>query len=148
MNYEVETDLPVEVGVVLPFINDLTKYPLWMGLVHDVAPADADGGHQVELRGKVGPFARSKRLRMVRVAESDPLHIRFERQERDGRGHGQWVLQAVVRAIDEGVSPMTRLSITLQYEGRLWSAVVERVLADEIERSKARLRDLVKVTER
>lgn len=143
MNFEVETELPVEVGVVLPFINDLAKYPLWMGLVHDVSPVDDEGGQQVELRGKFGPFARSKRLRMVRVADSDPLRVRFERRERDGRGHGRWVLMANVQAVHSGVSPHTRLSITLQYEGRLWSTVVERALADEVERSKARLLDLV-----
>lgn len=143
MNYEVETDLPVAVEVVLPFVEDLSKYPLWMGLVHEVAPVDAEGGHQVELRGKIGPFARSKRLRMVRVMESDPLRIHFERRERDGRQHGRWVLMAHLQEGAGGDSPRTRLSMTLHYEGRLWSPVVERVLADEIERSKARLRDLV-----
>lgn len=143
MNYEVETDLPVGVGAVLPFVDDLSKYQLWMGLVHDVSPIDADGGHQVELRGKIGPFARSKRLRMVRVAESDPLRVRFERRERDGRQHGRWVLTAHLREVGEDDSPLTRLSVILHYEGRLWSPVVERVLVDEIERSKIRLRDLV-----
>ncbi len=143
MNYEVETDLPVGVHVVLPFIEDLTKYPLWMGLVHNVGPVDDGGGYQVELRGKIGPFARSKRLRMVRVKQAHPLTIRFERQGGDSRGHGRWVLQAVVQALVEGAAPMTHLAITLHYEGRLWSPVVERVLADEIERSKARLRELV-----
>ena len=148
MKYEVDIDLPVPAGAVLPYIEDLMKYPQWMGLVHAVGPADAGGGHQVELRGKIGPFARSKRLRMIRVEQPDPHHIRFERHETDGRSHGQWVLQAV---LDSGVttsgvaSPQsgTRLFITLNYEGSLWTSVVERVLADEIERSKSRLRDLL-----
>jgi hypothetical protein len=148
MKYEVEIDLPVEVGAVLPYIEDLMKYPLWMGLVHAVGPADDGGGHQVELRGKIGPFARSKRLRMIRVEQPDPLHIRFERHETDGRSHGQWVLEANLSSgiMSSGMtSPQsgTRLFITLNYEGSLWSSVVERVLADEVERSKSRLRDLL-----
>ena len=158
MKYDVEIDLPVAVGAVLPYIEDLTKYPLWMGLVHAVGPADDGGGHQVELRGKIGPFARSKRLRMIRVEQPDPHHIRFERHETDGRSHGQWVLQATLssNSTDSDIansdisnsdimSPQsgTRLFITLNYEGSLWSSVVERVLADEIERSKSRLRDLL-----
>ena len=80
---------------------------------------------------------------MVRVDDGNPLHIRFERQERDGREHGRWVLQAVIRDLATRDTSMTHLSITLHYEGRLWSAVVERVLADEIDRSKDRLRNLV-----
>jgi hypothetical protein len=143
MNYEVETDLPVDIGAVLPYIQDLTKYPLWMGLVHAVAPLDDDGGHEVELRGKIGPFARSKRLRMVAVAQASPHRVRFERSEHDGRDHARWILQATMSAVGTDPSPVTRVSITLLYEGRLWSPVVERVLADEIERSKARLLELV-----
>lgn len=153
MKYEVEIDLPVAVGAVLPYIEDLTKYPLWMGLVHSVGSADDGGGHQVELRGKIGPFARSKRLRMIYVEQPDPHHIRFERHETDGRSHGQWVLQATLSSEitnsdisnSDVMSPQsgTRLFIALNYEGSLWSSVVERVLADEIERSKSRLRDLL-----
>jgi hypothetical protein len=143
MKYEVETDLPVDIGAVLPYIQDLAKYPQWMGLVHAVTPLDEDGGRQVELRGKIGPFARSKRLRMVAVVEADPHRVRFERSENDGRDHARWVLQAAVADVSADSTPVTRVSITLLYEGRLWSPVVERVLADEIERSKSRLRDLV-----
>ena len=150
MIHEVEFELPVRAVDVEPFLSDLSRYPEWMGLVHHVGPQDDRGGRIVELRGKIGPFARSKRLRMVRV--DDPTGIRFERQELDGGDHGQWVLHVAIAELAEAgttvASPAaitTRLSIRLLYEGRLWSSVVERVLADEIEQSKDRLRDLLGV---
>jgi hypothetical protein len=37
----------------------------------------------------------------------------------------------------------TELRVELRYGGRLWSAVIERVLRDEVERSKAKLTALV-----
>lgn len=141
MNLTVEMDLPVPVTAVEPFIGDLTAYPRWMGLVHAVSPADVHGGHRVELRGKLGPFARSKMLRMVRV--EDPDFIRFERCELDGRNHGRWDLRASLTPIESDGEPLTHLSITLRYEGRLWSAVVEKILSEEIERAKERLSTLV-----
>lgn len=141
MILEAEMDLPVAPAAVEPFISDLASYPQWMGLVHAVSPADDRGGHRVELRGKIGPLARSKMLRMVKV--DDPGRIRFERCELDGRDHGRWELQAVLTPTGTALEPRTRLSITLLYEGRLWSAVVEKILTEEIERAKGRLAMLV-----
>lgn len=141
MILDVEMDLSAPATAVEPFISDLTSYPRWMGLVHAVSPADESGGHRVELRGKLGPFARSKMLRMVRV--EDPAGIRFERRELDGRTHGRWELRASLTPVGRDLEPVTRLSITLRYEGRLWSAVVEKLLSDEIEHSKERLSTLV-----
>lgn len=141
MILEVEMDLPAPVAVVEPFISGLPSYPQWIDLVHSVSPADAAGGHRVELRGHVGPFARSKILRMIRV--EDPACIRFERRELDGRKHGRWELQATMTPIGTQIEPVTHLSISLRYEGRLWSAVVEKILSDEIEHAKERLSTLV-----
>lgn len=141
MILEVEMDLPAPETVVERFISDLSSYPQWMGLVHAVSPADELGGHRVELRGKLGPFARSKMLRMVRV--EDPACIRFERRELDGRTHGRWELRASLTPAGRHLEPVTHLTIALRYEGRLWSAVVERILSDEIEHAKERLSTLV-----
>lgn len=141
MILEVEMDLPVPETAVEPYISNLMAYPQWMGLVHAVSPADEAGGHRVELRGKVGPFARSKMLRMVRV--DDPTCIRFERRELDGRSHGRWELRATLTPIGTHLEPVTHLSISLRYEGRLWSAVVEKILSEEIEHAKERLSTLV-----
>jgi len=125
---------------VVPFVNDLGRYPSWMGLVHAATPESGanEPAWSVELRAKVGPFARSKRLRMVRTVEESPTHVRFERRESDTSSHGIWVLDARL----DGTTT-THLTVRLQYEGRLWSSVIERVLRDEAERSKERLLALV-----
>lgn len=138
---EVEMDLPAPVPVVEAFVGDLATYPQWMGLVHTVSDVDEYGGWRVELRGKIGPLARSKMLRMVRV--DDAHEIRFERQELDGRPHGRWELQARLSRVGTDEESSTHLTITLSYEGRLWSVVVERILSEEIDRAKSRLADLV-----
>ena len=78
----------------------------------------------------MGPFARAKRLRMVRTVHEPPSHVRFERME-----HAAWILDAAVDLIPDG----SRLSMRLRYGGRLWVPVLDRVLSDEIERSRPRL---------
>ena len=138
MDIRVDVNLPCSAKELWPFIDDLAQYPSWMGLVHTVVP-EGEGVWQVELRGKIGPFARSKRLRMIQVETSEPHHIRFERQENDGRSHSDWVLDAQVTEVGSA----STLNMTLHYGGRLFSNVVERALHDEIEASKQRLRNLV-----
>ena len=138
MDIRVDVNLPCSAKELLPFIDDLAQYPSWMGLVHTVVP-EGEGVWQVELRGKIGPFARSKRLRLIQVETSEPHHIRFERQENDGRSHSDWVLDAQVTEVGSA----STLNMTLRYSGRLFSSVVERALHDEIEASKQRLRELV-----
>lgn len=140
MDLVIDLELPRPPVEVVPFVNDLGGYPRWMGLVHTVTPeaGAVEPAWSVELRAKVGPFARSKRLRMVRTIDDSPTHVRFERRERDTNSHGTWILDARL----DGTTT-TRLTVRLQYEGRLWSSVVERVLRDEVERSKERLLALV-----
>jgi hypothetical protein len=138
VDIRVDVNLPCSAKELLPFIDDLAQYPSWMGLVHTVVP-EGEGVWQVELRGKIGPFARSKRLRMIQVETSEPHHIRFERQENDGRSHSDWVLDAQVTEVGSA----STLNMTLRYSGRLFSSVVEGALHDEIEASKQRLRELV-----
>ena len=56
-------------SAVVAHVAELDAYPKWMSLVHSatrVANAN-EPTWDVELRAKVGPFARSKRLRMVRT---------------------------------------------------------------------------------
>ena len=115
MDIRVDVELPCSAAKILPFIDDLAQYPAWMGLVHAVVP-EGDDVWQVELRGKIGPFARSKRLRMIQVETSEPHHIRFERQENDGRSHSDWVLDAQVTE----VGSTSTLNMTLHYGGRLF----------------------------
>ena len=143
MDIRVDVDLSCSPGDLLPLVNDLTKYPSWMGLVHSAVADSNDESWIVELRGKIGPFARSKRLRMVRVALPDNGHYRFERNEGTGRSHSDWVLESIVTQKDPSAN-ITSLAMTLHYSGRLFTGVVERLLQDEIEASKKRLAELVK----
>jgi hypothetical protein len=63
--------------------------------------------------------------------------VRFERRESDGRRHSPWVLEAAVAAVAGG----SRLTMRLHYGGSLFDRVLERLLTDEIERSRQRLLD-------
>jgi hypothetical protein len=139
---ELEADCPPE--ALFAWVDDLGRYPDWLDIVPR-AEADADAvdppAWKVDLRGRLGPLARSKRLRMVRARHEPPSFVVFEREERDGKAHATWVLRAEVAALDAGADggPRSRLTMHLHYGGGLWGPVLERVLRDEIERSRPRL---------
>ena len=124
-------------------VATLDRYPAWMRLVHRVEELEADAGRpawRVQLRARVGPFARSKQLRMVRTAYEPCRYVRFERIQGDDREHAAWILTAAVKDVGDGASLVTELS----YSGNLWgSGVLQRVLDDEIHRGKLALRGLV-----
>lgn len=127
------------------------------------APDDPAGAPAwtVELQAQVGPFARSKRLRMVRTvhlpADGPPQHpelgrrataqvARFERIEVDGRSHAAWTLEAKVVALGDEADT-ARLTMTLAYGGRLWTgAVLQRVLDDEVTHGSQTLLELARAS--
>src|SRR5262249_20619156 len=82
------------------------------------------------------------RLRMERTTRDAPKQVVFERRERDGRSHSVWVLRASIDELDGGAA--SRLTMHLHYGGALWGPVLERLLGDEIERSKPRLLALLR----
>lgn len=141
---------------VRPWIASLDRYPSWLSIVakaEPLAPVGPEGedlgvversddrpteAWAVELRAKVGPLSRSKRLRMVRSID-ELLHLRFERAELDGRSHAVWTLDAELRPRGSG----TELVMVLHYGGGFGGGLVERLLADEIEASRSRLRALL-----
>jgi hypothetical protein len=152
--------LPCTPAVLSPWIEDLAAYPRWMALVHRAVALGGDPpGWSVDLRARLGPLARSKRLRMVRTVHEPLRRVRFERAELDGREHGRWVLAAEFVAVEPGTGEpaaehgavgrdagggATNLVVSLRYEGGLWTAgLLDRALADEIERAKVRLAALV-----
>ncbi len=140
MDVRASLDANCDASRLFDLVADLASYPQWMDLVHRAEPL-GNNAWEVELRAKVGPFARSKRLRMVRtVAEPNSL-VRFERVEVDGRQHAPWVLTARI----ESVGSQCTLTMHLHYGGALFTGgVLERVLADKIENGRARLVELVK----
>ncbi|NLA34274.1 MAG: SRPBCC family protein [Actinobacteria bacterium] len=135
-----KTDLAAD--VLYPVLADLGTYPEWSGIVSRAVAVpstlDADGhgaAWSIDLRGQVGPLRRSKRLRMERTESSEGRYVRFDRAEQDGRTHSAWVLTADLHAVGAG----TELTMRLHYGGSLWVPMLDRILRDEIERSRPRL---------
>jgi carbon monoxide dehydrogenase subunit G len=137
--------VPVTIDRVVPHLVDLSGYPQWMPMIHSIARDDDEGetAWSVELRAKVGPFARSKRLRMVRTVNeqsTDAASLVFERKERGGTSHSVWRMGVNVKSLGES----TDVSIDLEYGGALWTAgVLDRVLAGNIDAGKERFVRLV-----
>jgi len=164
MQIERDTEVPGTPERAFALVDDLSAYPMWMDLVHEVhvVPAtDDQRTWDVELRAQVGPFARSKRLRMVRTVHEPARRVVFEREEIDGRRHSSWILSATLNPVSNPVSisvsnpvsnsnsessdgERTRLVMTLIYGGKLWTgAVLQRVLDDHVERGANALRALL-----
>ncbi|MCB1006842.1 MAG: SRPBCC family protein [Acidimicrobiales bacterium] len=127
-------------AAVFAWVDALDRYPRWLDIVvraesADAAPGDPGPAWRVDLRGRLGPLSRAKRLRMVRTVHDAPRRAVFERREVDGRSHSPWVLDATVDPAPSGA----RLTMRLHYGGSLWGPVLERMLRDEVERSRPRL---------
>ena len=145
MDHVADLDAPCGPEELFGWVDDLSRYPAWLGIVERAEPAtaspsDAGPAWLVDLTARVGPFSRSKRLRMVRTACDAPRRVTFARRELDGREHGVWELTADVSPTG---SDSSHLRMHLHYGGRLWGQVLEPVLGEEIERSRGRLLDLV-----
>ncbi len=143
MELSAELEAPCPPGELFTWVDDLTRYPAWLTIVSRAEPfATTPPGSpawSVDLRGRIGPFARSKRLRMERTGfEPERLAV-FERREADGRQHAPWELRAEVWPSGAG----SRLVMALRYGGSLWGPVLERLLADEISDGRLRLLALV-----
>ncbi len=138
MDVHASLDAPCSADALFALVDDLGRYPAWIDLVHRAEPVEGESATWlVELRARVGPLARSKRLRMARTVH-DPDHgvAVFERREADGRRHSPWVLRVTVNEAD-GTSA---LRMHLHYGGGLWTGgVLERVLADQITSGRERL---------
>jgi hypothetical protein len=135
MDVTAHLDAPHPADAVWAVVSDLSTYPRWLDIVPRAVPTD-DGGWTVDLRARLGPFARSKRLRMVRSEAVAPTLAVFERTELDGREHSPWVLRAEVEAVGDTAS---RLTMRLHYGGSLFGPVLERLLGDTIEKSRPEL---------
>lgn len=145
MDVNIDFEAPCSPEALFAWVDDLERYPRWLDLVARAEPApavDADPGPAwlVDLRARIGPLARSKRLRMVRALHQAPSLARFERLEHDGLDHSLWILQATVAAVGTKAS---RLTMHLHYGGGMFGPVLERKLHDEVARCRPRLLALV-----
>lgn len=140
MDVTATLDAPCPPDELFEWVDDLARYPRWLDIVSRAEAVDGIDGDpgpawSVDLRGRLGRLARSKRLRMVRAELDAPHLVAFHRREDDGRSHSAWELRAEVDAHGTG----SRLTMDLHYGGGLWGPVLERLLGDEIGRSRERL---------
>lgn len=116
-------------------VADLSTYPGWLGIVHAAEPV-GEGAWAVELGARLGPWRRTKRVRMARtVCDAISGAVRFERAELDGREHSAWVLEARVAATERG----SALTMHVHYGGAAWVPGLDLVLRQEVRRAAARL---------
>jgi hypothetical protein len=139
-------DAPVSPEALFAWVDDLARYPAWLDLVHTATPLEPPSGGagegpawDVVLQARVGPFRRSKRLRMVRTDLQPGRRARFERREADGRQHAAWALEARTEPHAGGA----RLEMDLRYDGALWSPPLELLLQRQIATARRRLAELV-----
>ena len=134
--------VPASPAQLFPYVARLEAYPPWLRLVHraELVAEEPLPTWDVELRARVGPFARSKKLRMQRVEAETDRGVRFERAEVDGRDHAMWALRVEL----DPSGDETVLTMHLAYDGRLWTGgVLERVLDDEVRRARVKLVELL-----
>ncbi|HEV8296254.1 MAG TPA: SRPBCC family protein [Acidimicrobiales bacterium] len=144
MDLTADLRAPCSPAALFAWVDDLSRYPQWLSIVPRAVAAEPKAGDlgpawRIDLRAKVGPLSRSKRLRMVRIELDGPRTVTFERHEQDGQQHAAWRLQARVDEADGG----SRLSMALHYGGHFWEPLVERLLRDEIASSRTRLLELI-----
>jgi len=143
------TELAVDAdpALVTNVLADLSTYPHWNDLVQSVEPAE-DGSTEspawhTTLRAQVGPFSRSKQLRLVRTVNrlmaSGRHLIRFERREHDERDHADWIMEAEIARTGDTAFVTLRLS----YSGGLYTSLLDPILGSAIERASRRLPDYV-----
>jgi hypothetical protein len=142
MDITASLEAPCSAAQLFELVDDLSTYPQWNGLVHSaVAEHGDDPAWDIELRARLGPLARSKRLRMVRtMRDAEQFAVTFERDQADGRNHSPWVLAAAIVERDT----VSTLTMHLHYGGSLWTGgALERVLAEQITSGRERLLQLV-----
>lgn len=138
METQAELLAPCSMDELFAWVAELDRYPEWLEIV-PAARRVGDDAWEVDLRGTLGPVARTKRLRMVRTTFDPPHRVVFDRAEVDERDHSPWRLSVALEAVPEG----TFLQMDLAYGGGLFGPVIERALRDAIERARPRLLALV-----
>lgn len=143
MELDARSDIAVAYDRVVGALEDLATYPHWLTIVGAAEPAPAHPDDQarpawwVDLVGRVGPFRRTKRVRMVRTVLDRPAGtVRFERVEHDGRSHNTWILTAEASVAAGG---RTTVHVHLHYGGGRTLPGADLLLRQEANRAGARL---------
>lgn len=146
MDLDAAADLRAPVAAAFGALADLGTYPQWLAIVGraDPVPSHPDdppgtAAWSVDLVGRVGPFRRTKTVRMVRMAVDERPDgggaVRFERHEHDGRDHNRWVLTGTAAA----TTTATHVDVHLHYGGGRSLPGADLLLRQEVRGAGARL---------
>lgn len=127
MDLDARATLDADPDGVYEALADLGTYPHWLTIVASATPEpETTDTWSIELAGRIGPFTRKKRVRMVRTA-ADPAGrtVRFERREQDGRTHNDWVLIG-------STTPDAEVHVHLHYGGGRSLPGADRLLRQEV----------------
>lgn len=158
MEHRYVTTIEASRSAVFAVLADVGNYDRWLDTVSKIesdpeSTVESDPINTVEseregpawfytLRAHLGPFARSKRLRVVETVSDEPSHVRLERQERDDRDHAPWVFDATLAEGEARES--TVATITLTYGGRWWTTALTTVLDRQLSAATDRLEALTR----
>ena len=134
MDLDARATLRADPDAVYAALADLTTYPSWLTIVASaVAEPATDDAWSIELAGRIGPFTKRKRVRMVRTA-ADPVTrtVRFERHELDGRAHNPWILTG-------GTTPEGEVHVHLHYGGGRTLPGADLLLRQEVRNAGTKL---------
>lgn len=112
MDLDARATLSADPDRVFAALCDLATYPHWLTIVaRAAAEPGTDDTWSIELAGRIGPFTRTKRVRMVRTrSDAAERAVRFERRELDGRHHNEWILTG-------STTPSGEVHVHLHYGG-------------------------------
>jgi hypothetical protein len=96
VDLDARAPIDADPDLVFAALADLATYPHWLTIVATAAPVPLDDETwDVDLAGRIGPFTRTKRVRMTRTHhDPDARAVRFERREADGPTDNAWILTA------------------------------------------------------
>tara|TARA_B100000902_G_scaffold399229_1_gene469132 strand:- start:1668 stop:2102 length:435 start_codon:yes stop_codon:yes gene_type:complete len=139
MRQTVELTVKADSGSVFDAFSDLENYLEWLGFIDSVEPVTNGNGDlswTVVLRSQLGPFARMKKLRMVKNREEPNSSISFVRVELDEKEHSSWDLEVMCQPVSDD---STRVKLTVSYSGKFWSRPLEVAFNSQVEDAKIRL---------
>jgi hypothetical protein len=134
VDLDARADLDADPDVVFAALADLATYPRWLTIVARADPvADrSEPTWDVDLAARIGPFSRTKRLRMVRTHhDATERTVRFERREDDGPTDNPWILTSTT-------TPDAEVHVHLHYGGALFPGA-DLVLRRDVDRAGERL---------
>ena len=134
MDLDARATLDADPDTVFAALADLATYPYWLTIVASATPEPGTSDTwSIELAGRIGPFTKRKRVRMVRT-EADPeaRTVRFERDEQDGRHHTEWVLTG-------STTPAGEVHVHLHYGGGRSLPGADLLLRQEVRNAGAKL---------